>query len=207
MNAGSSLPNFHQFVNVPTRKDRTFDLCYYNVTEAYPVRRLPPPGSSDHCMLQMLPLYRQKSRREKANRIQVKKRDADSVDTLKGCIDCTDWDVFIKSSANINEATNVISGYITFCEELCIPVKQIKCFPNNKPWVNSEMKNLVCQKKDIWKIGNDCQWKDVKRKVKATIKQKKDHYRVTLENQFASGKTKQMWYGMQMITGYKEEKK
>ena len=45
----------------------------------------------------------------------------------------------------------------------------------------------------------------MKRKVKATIEQKKDHYRVKLENQFASGKTKQMWHGMQMITGYKEK--
>ena len=99
-----------------------------------------------------------------------------------------DWDVFTKSSANVNEATNVISGYITFCEELCIPVKRIKCFPNNKPWVDSEMKNILCQKRDIWKNGTQCQWKDVKRKVKATIEQKKDQYRVKLENQFASGK-------------------
>ena len=120
----ASLPNFHQFVNVPTRKDRTLYLCYCNVTEAYRVRRLPPLGSSDHCMLKLLPLYRQKIRREKAKRIQVKKWDADSVDMLKGCMDCTDWDVFIKSSANVNKATNVISGYITFCEELCISAFQ-----------------------------------------------------------------------------------
>ena len=86
-------------------------------------------------------------------------------------------------------------------------MKQIKCFPNNKPWVDSEMKNLLCQKRDIWKNGTECQWKDVKRKVKATIEQKKDHYRLKLENKFASGKTKQMWHGMQMITGYKKEKR
>ena len=86
-------------------------------------------------------------------------------------------------------------------------MKQNKCFPNNKPWVDSEMKNLLCQKRDIWKNGTECQWKDVKRKVNATIEQKKDHYRVKLKKQFASGKTKQMWHGMQMITGYKEKEK
>ena len=69
------------------------------------------------------------------------------------------------------------------------------------------MKNLLCQKRNIWKNGTECQWTDVKRKVKATVEQKKDHYRVKLENQFASGKTKQMWRGMQMITGYKEKEK
>ena len=77
-------------------------------------------------------------------------------------MDCTDWDVFKESNANVNEATNVISGYITFCEELCIPVKQIKCFSNN---TDSEMKNFLFQKRDIWNNGTECQWKDVKRKV------------------------------------------
>ena len=159
MQTQASLPNVHQFVNLSTRKDRTRDLCYCNVTEAYRVRRLSPLGSWDHCMLQLLPLYRPNIRREKAKRTQVEKWDVESVDTLKACMDCTDWDVFIKSSANVNEATHVISGYIIFCEELCIPVKQIKCSP-----VYSEMKYILCQK-DIWKNGTECQWKDVKRKV------------------------------------------
>ena len=126
---------------------------------------------------------------------------------LKACMDCTEWDVFKTSSANVNEATNVTSGYITFCEELCIPVKQMKCFPNNKPWVDCEMRNLLCQKRDIWKNGTECQWKDVTRKIKATIEQKKDHCRVKLENQFVPGKIKQVWHGMQMITRYKEKEK
>jgi len=46
----------------------------------------------------------------------------------------------------------------------------------------------------------------MKRKVKVTIEQKKDQYRVKLETQFVSGKYKQLWHGMQMITGYKGKK-
>ena len=94
----------------------------------------------------------------------------------------TDLGVFIESSANVNEETPAISEYITFCEEFCIPVKQNKCFLNNKLWANSEMENLLCQKRDIWKNGTECQWKDVKIKVIATIEQKKDQYRIKLEN-------------------------
>ena len=101
-------------------------------------------------------------------------------------MDCTDWVIFIESSANVNEETNVICGYIKFCEELCIPVKQLKCFPNNEPWVDSDMKNILCQKRYISKNGTACQLKDVKIKVKkATMEQKKDQYRVVVENQFA----------------------
>ena len=65
----ASLPNFRQFVNVPRRKDITLAICYCNVTGAYRVRRWPPLGSSDHCMLQLLPVYRQTFRCEKAKRI------------------------------------------------------------------------------------------------------------------------------------------
>ena len=110
----------------------------------------------------MLPLYQQNIRREKAKRIQVKKWDAGYVDMLKASLDCTDWDVFIESSVNVNEAKHVISGYINFCEELYIPVKQTLCFPNNKPWVDYEMNNLLCQKRNIWKNGTERQWKYMK---------------------------------------------
>ena len=124
----------------------------------------------------------------------------ESVDELQACMDCTDWNIFIESSANVHEDTYVISGYITLCEILCIPVKQTKCFSNNKPCIDSEMKNLLCQKRDIWKNGTECLLKDVKRNVKATIKQKKHQYRVKLENQFASGKSAQIWHCIQMMT-------
>ena len=67
------------------------------------------------------------------------------------------------------------------------------------------MKNLLCQKRYIWKNGSECLWKDVKRNVKATIKQKKDKYRVKLENQLISGKSAQMWHCIQMMTEYKEK--
>ena len=57
-------------------------------------------------------------------------------------MDCTAWDVFVELSANVNEETNVISGYINFCEELCIPVKQISTFQTISG--DSDMKNLLC---------------------------------------------------------------
>jgi len=44
-------------------------------------------------------------------------------------------------------------------------------FSNSKPWVDSEMKNFLCQKRDFWKNETECQWKDVKRKFKATTEQ------------------------------------
>ena len=38
----STLPAFHQFVSCPTRKNRTIDLMYANVRDAYKATPLPP---------------------------------------------------------------------------------------------------------------------------------------------------------------------
>ena len=68
----ASLPNFHQFVNVPKRKDRTLDLCYCKVTQAHRDRDW-----------QLRPLHAAAASPVSTKRIQIKKWDADSVDMLK----------------------------------------------------------------------------------------------------------------------------
>ena len=69
------------------------------------------------------------------------------------------------------------------------------------------MKNIFCKKRYNCNRTVKRYLKYVKRQVKATTDQKKDQYWVKLENLFASGTSKQMWHGMQMITGYKEKEK
>ena len=47
----SDLPNFHQYVDVPTREDKTIDHCYGTVPNAYKCVSMPSIGSSDHNMI------------------------------------------------------------------------------------------------------------------------------------------------------------
>ncbi|KAK0146668.1 RNA-directed DNA polymerase from mobile element jockey [Merluccius polli] len=81
-------------------------------------------------MIKLTPAYVPRLRREK-----VKKT---------GITDGTD---------NVNDAAFAIAGYIQFCEDLTIPKKTIKMFPNNKPWVTPELKHLLNQKKCLFKSG------------------------------------------------------
>lgn len=62
----------------------------------------------------------------------VKRWDGDAVETLQGCFQCTDWDVLTDGSSP-EEATEVVTHYITFCEEMIVPTKTVKVFSNNKP--------------------------------------------------------------------------
>ncbi|GFR71475.1 endonuclease domain of the non-LTR retrotransposon LINE-1 [Elysia marginata] len=53
-----NISDFHQFINVPTREDKTLDLFFCNVKSSYKCYSKPPLGSSDHQMILLLPKYR-----------------------------------------------------------------------------------------------------------------------------------------------------
>jgi hypothetical protein len=66
---------------------------------------------------------------------------------LQGCYDCTDWDVFIESSDSVDEAAEVVSDYIIrFCEDTVIPIKTVKIYPKNKPWISASLKATLNEK-------------------------------------------------------------
>ena len=72
---------------------------------------------------------------------------AESIESLRGCFDYTDWQMFYDSSSDLNEFVDVISSYVTHCVDMLIPTKQITVFPNNKPWVTKDLKDVLNKKK------------------------------------------------------------
>ncbi len=59
------LPAFKQYVDVQTRFNKTIDLCYSNIQEAYKARALPPLGLADHNVIHLLPVYKQRLKQHK----------------------------------------------------------------------------------------------------------------------------------------------
>ena len=51
----STLPSFHQYVTCTTCGDKTLDVCYGNIRDAYKSRPLPNMGRSIHNMIQLVP--------------------------------------------------------------------------------------------------------------------------------------------------------
>ena len=54
------LPKLHQNVTCPTRFNKTIDLCFSNVPDAFQSLCRPPLGRSDHNVTHLVPEYRQK---------------------------------------------------------------------------------------------------------------------------------------------------
>ena len=68
----------------------------------------------------------------------------DSTDELKGCFETTDWDTFFHDEDCLNDhdrLMDTINDYIVFCVDSIIKTKELKIFPNNKPWINKELKH------------------------------------------------------------------
>ena len=52
---------------------------------------------------------------------------------LQGCFECTDWNVFVCSTAYICELSDYVTGYMNFCEKSVMPKKTIKLYSVSKP--------------------------------------------------------------------------
>ena len=53
---------------------------------------------------------------------------------------------FYESCEDVEEMNDVVTEYVKFCESLCVNTKEIKCFPNNKPWVSKDIKMAINEK-------------------------------------------------------------
>lgn len=145
--ADKSLKGFQQYVTCTTRLGKTLDKCYGSVPDAYKSVALPPLGSADHHTILLAPAYTPVIRRTEKVVKNIKQWNSDSIARLQGCFESTEWNNLIASSNNINEQVDTVSSYISFCVDNIIPTKKVTIFPNNKPWITKELKEILNKKK------------------------------------------------------------
>lgn len=61
------------------------------------------------------------------------------------CFETTNWGVF-KTAAlreDLEENAAAVTGYISTCIESIIPTKYCKIYPNDKPWINGEVRAML----------------------------------------------------------------
>ncbi len=81
------------------------------------------------------------------------------MDCLRGCFDCTAWHVFMDTTEDLND---VVTDYIHFCVANVIKTKCIKRYPNDKPWINGELKAVLKKKKQAFQTVDRAQVKVMK---------------------------------------------
>ena len=196
-----ALPSFRQFVTCPTREKNTTDLCYGNVPRSYKSVSIPPVGKSDHNAIHLIPAFRPKIQTDPIVKKSVKVWTTESEDELRGCYECTDWNVLTDSCANVNEAADVVCDYFRFCEDMIIPTKTIKVFTNNKPWITKSIKTLLNEKKFAFQKGDKEHRKQIQTRLRTELRKGQRIFKEKIEKQFGTGRRKDAWEGLKTLTG------
>jgi len=91
---------------------------------------------------------------------------------------------------------DVLSAYINFCVDSVVPTKTVKTFPNNKPWVTTDVKDLINKKKAALSNRNDYNLRSVQKELNAVIKVAKHRYKEKVKQWFKSNQTRDSWKGL-----------
>ena len=200
-----TITKFKPQISCNTRKDAILDQCYMTIKDAYHSIARPPLGRSDHNVMLMIPAYRQKLKTQKPQVKTVKQWTPDSILTLQGCLECTDWDVFKNSCSTLDEYTDTVSSYISFCEQACIPTKTVKIYPNSKPWFRKDIKKRLDDKNNAFQTKDKDLNKKTQYEYEKAIRQGKMNYKKKIEEKFEQGESRDVWQGMAKITDYKSK--
>ncbi len=165
-------PKYFQHVTINTRGDRILDHCYTSFRNAYKSLPRPPFGKSDHSSVLLLPAYRQKLKCEAPalRTVQCWSDQSDAI--LQDCFDHVDWDMFrAVSDDDIEAYSETVTCFIRKCIEDVVPTKTIRIYPNQKPWINSDVRSTLSARTSAFKSGNTDDRKqasyDIRRSIKA----------------------------------------
>lgn len=70
----------------------------------------------------------------------------------------------------MDEFTETVSAYITFCEDMVIPRRSVLIYSNNKPWFSRNVKNAIIQRNISFHKGDITEYLDLRKQVKREIK-------------------------------------
>ncbi len=167
----------------------------------------PPFGKLDHSSVLLLPAYRQKLKREAPALRTVHCWSDQSDAILQDCFDHVDWDMFRAASEDDIEAySDTVTCFIRKCIDDVVPTKTIRIYPNQKPWINSDVRSALSAQTSAFKSGNTDDRKQASYDLRRSIKAAKRTYKNKVEEHFNNNNPRSMWQGINNITGFKGNK-
>ncbi len=87
-----------------------------------------------------------------------------------------------------------------------VPTKTIRIYPNQKPWINSNVRSALSARTSAFKSGNTDDRKQASYDLRRSIKAAKRQYKNKVEEHFNNNNPRSMWQGINNITGFKGNK-
>lgn len=112
---------------------------------AYKAQAYPHLGMSDHLALMLHPCYTSKIKTAGPIVKTVRSWPEGAIPELQDSFHHTDWSVFegrgMLTCESLDEYTPTVLDYINFCVDYTTSWKQIRVFPNRKPWMTMRKYN------------------------------------------------------------------
>ncbi len=173
-NLSRELPKYRQHVTCPTRDSNILDHCYTTIKDAYHSVPRAALGLSDHCLVHLIPTYRQKLKSAKPVLRSVKRWTNETERDLQACFSLTDWSVFEAAATDLDKLTETVTSYISFCEDMCIPTRTHLIYNNDKPWFTAKLRQLRQAKEDAYRKGDKVLYKQAKYTLEKEIRVAKE---------------------------------
>ncbi|XP_053702104.1 uncharacterized protein LOC128747907 [Synchiropus splendidus] len=191
-NMKTVLPAFHQHVDFATRGENTLDLVYTNIKKAYRAVPRPHLGSSDHLSVLLVPAYQPLLMREKPAVRTVRVWPEGTISALQDCFERTDWSMFKDAATDCNQQTDV-GEYATIVTRA-----------NQKPWMTKEVRDRLRERNAAFKSGDGTALRSARANLNREIRAAKRTHSRKVQGFFQNASnTRQLWQGIQTVTGYK----
>ncbi|KAK2912409.1 hypothetical protein Q8A73_006522 [Channa argus] len=205
-NLKAVLPKFHQHISCHTRGNKTLDHVYTNMAGAYVATPFPHLGESDHISLFLTPKYAPLINRVKPSVRTIKVWPAGVDFTLHERFLHTDRSTFVSqatsgSHIDINCYTSSVLDHIHSTIDNVTTQKQITTYPNQKPWMDKEVRLLLKARNTAFRSGNAQAYSTSRANLKRGIKKAKHCYKLKIEEHFSKSDPRRMWQGIQAISG------
>ncbi|KAI3376378.1 hypothetical protein L3Q82_016860 [Scortum barcoo] len=111
----------------------------------------------------------------------------------------------IEATQNINTYTDAVIGYIGKCIDDVVPRITVRTFPNQKPWVNGEVRAKLKARTDAYNSGDLEEYRKSRYALRRAISSAKRQYRDKVESHYKGSNTRSMWAGLKTLTDYKKK--
>ncbi len=177
-----------QHVTCPTRDitPNILDHCYTTIKDAYHSVPQAALGLSDHCLVHFILTYRQELKSAKPILRTVKRWTNETERVLQACFNLTDWTVFEAAATDLDELTETVTSYISFCEDVCIPTKTHLTYNNDKPRFTAKLRQLRHAKEDAYRKRGKVLYKQAKYTLEKEIRVAKRNYSYKLRIKLSS---------------------
>ena len=99
--------------------------------------------------------------------------------------------------------TQTVLFYITACVDTVTVNKQVKVFPNQKPWINNTVQTLFKARDTAYRSGDTVRYSSASPDLKRAIGEAKRDYKRKIEDHFTDNDPRRAWQGIKHITNYK----